>query len=169
MARNNSINKSTPSLGINTPSTPNGNLFNIDGSVGTKFTNISSTTTLDNSHHTIFTSGTLTLNLPQASTATGREYVIVKTDDTNTLTIDPYSTETINGNLTFVLSLSSSCTIKSNGNNWHLINFSNFKNQTYNITNYSTDRTMDVMATNIDEIANILATLISDLKNNKII
>ncbi len=65
----------------------------------------------------------MVFNLPQCSTCIGRIFVFKKiTNDSNTTTIDPYLSETIDGELTHVLSTQySSVTIMSDGNNWHII------------------------------------------------
>lgn len=52
----------------------------------------------------IVVTGITTLTLPAASSSAGKLYVIVKKDATNTLTIDPNGSETINGSATSITS-----------------------------------------------------------------
>jgi hypothetical protein len=82
--------------------------------------------TLDATNHIIFAdavSNNVLINLPQASTCAGREYVIKKVDSSsNTVTVDGYLTETIDGGLTAVLILQhESITIVSDGTEWWII------------------------------------------------
>lgn len=84
---------------------------------------ITTTTTLTTSHYYIAadaTSGSFSLNLPAASTVTERVYIIKKIDSSaNTVTVDPNSTETIDGSTTVVLSQQyQTIWIVSNGSNW---------------------------------------------------
>ena len=61
-----------------------------------------------------------TLTLPAASGRTGKVYVVQKSDSsTNTVTVDPNSTETVNGASTFVLTQQyQAVTLWSDGSNW---------------------------------------------------
>lgn len=68
--------------------------------------------------------GSWTLSLPAASTVTGKVLYIVRTDQTlaNAVTIDPNSTETINGSTTRKLATRyESYTIQSDGSNWLIL------------------------------------------------
>lgn len=69
------------------------------------------------------TSGGITINLPAASTVTGRIYNIKKIDNSvNTVTIDPDSTETIDGAATNVISTQwTNIQFQSNGTNWFIL------------------------------------------------
>jgi hypothetical protein len=66
------------------------------------------------------TSGVFTVTLPAASTASGRQLTIKKTDSTkNAVTIDANSSETIDGATTIALRLQNdSVTIQCDGSNW---------------------------------------------------
>jgi hypothetical protein len=70
------------------------------------------------------TSAAFTITLPAASTSTGREYVIFKTDSSgNAITIDPNASETINGSATTtVMSQYQSYHMQCNGTAWFKIN-----------------------------------------------
>lgn len=69
------------------------------------------------------TSNAITINLPAASTASGLQYQIKKTDSsTNTVTIDADGSETIDGAATQVINAQyQALTIVSDGSNWHII------------------------------------------------
>jgi hypothetical protein len=86
------------------------------------FTNRTSTYTIDNEDCVVnCTSGTFTVTLPTAVGVEG-QYFIVKNSGTGVITIDGDGSETIDGNLTFILSTQyQSITIISNGLNWNII------------------------------------------------
>lgn len=65
--------------------------------------------TLDETNHIVLVdddtaSGAVTIVLPSVSGITGREYIVGKLGTTGSVTVDGYSSETINGNTTHVLS-----------------------------------------------------------------
>ena len=77
--------------------------------------------TLVASDHIIFidaSSNAVTINLPAAASHTGREYELICTDSTNTVTIDANGSETISGDLTITLVQYESIIIISDGTNW---------------------------------------------------
>lgn len=87
---------------------------------------ISTTTTADVDKRTYLVncaSAPVTLNLPTASGRAGKDYVIKKTDTSpNALTIDAFSTETIDGNLVIdTATPGDSVIIQSDGSNWRII------------------------------------------------
>lgn len=69
------------------------------------------------------TSGAITINLPAASTVTGRIYNVKKIDNSiNTVTVDPNSTETIDGASTNVIATQwTNIQFQSNGTNWFIL------------------------------------------------
>jgi len=69
------------------------------------------------------TSNSITVSLPSASGITGRVYTIKKVDSsTNTVTVDPAGTETIDGASTYSLSSQwDFVTIVSDGSNWVIV------------------------------------------------
>lgn len=76
-----------------------GNVHNIVNRTSTYTATINDRTITVNA-----TSGAITINLPQASTATNVELFIIKTDSSaNAVTVDGYSSETINGATTQAL------------------------------------------------------------------
>ena len=87
------------------------NTFNVVGSIGTNGTSTSATSvTLDGTYHLILASaaaGNTTINLPAASGAANRHYVIKRTDSTvvNSLTIDANASENIDHATTYSLSV----------------------------------------------------------------
>lgn len=68
-------------------------------------------------------SGAFTVTLPAASTMTGKQLKIIKTDSTfNAVTIDGNSSETIDGATTTTLNTQYEClTIACDGSNWHIV------------------------------------------------
>jgi len=68
-------------------------------------------------------SASINVNLPSASTVTsGYKYNIKNVSATASLTVDPNSTETIDGATTYTLNVQyQSLTIVSDGSNWHII------------------------------------------------
>lgn len=82
---------------------------------------VSGTYTATDLNHTILASTTLTVNLPQSSTCQGKILVIKRTG-TGNVTVDGYSTETIDGSTTSVISAQyNSLMIQSDGSNWHVL------------------------------------------------
>jgi hypothetical protein len=70
------------------------------------------------------TSGAITINLPSAIDIAGKVYKIYRTDiasSTNLITIDPFSTETIDSNTTYKLFPGEWLHIESDGANWQVI------------------------------------------------
>lgn len=113
--------------GVNVTTTYNdaGNTFTINA-YNAKRTAFSTTSTLDATHYYAAcdaTSGSMTINLPTAAGITSRVYIIKKIDSSsNTVTIDPNSTETIEGDSTYVLSAQwDYVRLVSNGTNWEVI------------------------------------------------
>ncbi len=74
------------------------------------------TTTLDATDHVLFVTATATVNLPAAASHTGRQYLIIAT--TGTTTLDPNSTEQIDGASTLAITGPSGRLIYSNGTAW---------------------------------------------------
>lgn len=95
-------------------------------SFGANYTGLSADTTLDTSHYTVYVDASganRTITLPAASGCTRRIYVIKKSDSSvNTVTIDPNSSELIDGSSTKVISTQySGYMIQSNGSAWIII------------------------------------------------
>ena len=83
---------------------------------------VSTSQTLLLTDGTIIASGAITLTLPPASSQIGKRYRIKKTDASNTITIDTNESETIDGSLTYVLSVQyEAIEITSDGSNWYVI------------------------------------------------
>lgn len=111
-------------IGIGTAS-PNSKL-SINGSLSTAITSTSTDITLNTTHYTVLVDASgaaRIITLPAATGATGRIYTIKKTDNSvNTVTVDGNASETIDGALTYVLSLQwKYVTIQSNGTAWFVI------------------------------------------------
>ena len=69
----------------------------------------------------ILVTGTFTIDLPTAIGNTGR-YLVIKNIGTGTITVDASGTQTIDGALTYTLTLQYEVvTIVSDGSNWHII------------------------------------------------
>lgn len=100
--------------------------FEVVGSTGYSITTVTATSTLGASNHTVLannTAGAITLNLPAASTCSGRIYAIKKIGAaSNDVIIDPNASETIDAATTKTLTLQySSVIIQSNGTAWYII------------------------------------------------
>lgn len=112
-------------VGIN-DDTPNSQL-EIKGSLSIASLIVTTgTTTLDGTHCYVrgnAVDGAITINLPSATGLTGRTYIIKKIDaSANTVTIDPNSTQTIDGQETYVLSAQwQHVQIICTGGNWEII------------------------------------------------
>jgi trimeric autotransporter adhesin len=63
-------------------------------------------------------SGAITINLPDASTVMDRIYYIFSLAGTNNITVDPFSSQTIDGALTYTITPGNSLVIRSDGANW---------------------------------------------------
>lgn len=91
-----------------------------------KFRTVTATDTMATRDEIIFadaTNGSITLTLPNVSTAVRREYHIKKIDSSaNTVTIQPQGSETIDGNDCYIItSGNTSIRLYSTGNNYFLI------------------------------------------------
>jgi hypothetical protein len=117
------------SLGINLPATNVSNSsLQVLGSFATNIVNLTSVnspyTVLSTDHSIFFVTGNndCTLNLPSALLCQGRIYIIKKTDASGigTLTIVPYSSETIDGSTAIILPalIIGILRIQSDGHNW---------------------------------------------------
>lgn len=105
--------------------TPLSSLDN-DGSVSTgRIRTVTGTTTLLDTDFTLLVnnSGNVTINLPAASAAERREYMVKKiSENANTVTIDPNGGELIDGQTTYVISSSyNSIKMKTNGSAWYIV------------------------------------------------
>jgi hypothetical protein len=91
--------------------------------VNVKYRNISATytATTGDDYFINITSGTFTLNLPTAATPYGQVYVI-KNSGAGTITLDPFSTQTIDGSTTVTMNVQNQTyTIIGDGNNWKIV------------------------------------------------
>ena len=110
-------------VGINTQ-TPNAT-FHVNGSIASAISIKTATYTLTSSDYTVVfdLNGNATANLPNATTCSGRIYVIKinRTNVSDVLTIDPNGAQTIDGNATYDLQCQQAITIQSDGSNWRII------------------------------------------------
>ena len=110
-------------VGIGTTS-PSSTLHT-NGSVAAKYVSKTATYTLDATDYTVVfnVSSAVTANLPDATTCTGRIYVIKVNNTTNTsaVTIDPNGAQTIDGNATYAIQCQYGIMIQSDGSNWRII------------------------------------------------
>ncbi len=115
---------STGRIGIGT-STPNSTLTTIGSQSVTINTSALATITLTNTDYVLVKTGagSTVVNLPQASTCSGRVYKIAKAASTGNLTIDAFGSELVDGTITLVLSSAVSVGVEiiSNGTQWYVI------------------------------------------------
>lgn len=96
--------------------------FHTNGSIARKVNIVSANTTLDDTYHIIFASGSITITLPTAASITGREYIIKKTDFANTIAIATTSSQLIDLALSYQLLLQGkSVVLISDGSNWNIL------------------------------------------------
>ncbi|MBU2251805.1 MAG: hypothetical protein KKH25_06060, partial [Candidatus Omnitrophica bacterium] len=116
------INQSGNANAITTTSPVTIGKTKITGAIDLPYKSITAAYTVTTSDYFIecnSTSAIFTVALPTAVGCVGREYVFVKNNAANDITIDPYNAETINGAATYILSAQwSKVTIVSNGTNW---------------------------------------------------
>ncbi len=101
---------------------------NISSAVATTLTTTASLTAASTARYIRVNgaSGSFTVTLPAASTATGVEYTFNKVDAANTVTIDGNGSETIDGNASLILnSLNSTLTIWCDGSTWSVKEYFN--------------------------------------------
>lgn len=92
--------------------------LDVYGSVGFKVRKGSSTATLDgNDFIFIATANTFTVNLPDATACENRAYII-RNKGAGTITLDPYSTQTIDDNSTRTIASGNGAMVISDGSNW---------------------------------------------------
>jgi hypothetical protein len=101
-------------------------MLDVHGSFGLEIFSANANYTLTPHDHTVFvdaTGGNRTITLPTASTCARRRYEIKKIDSSaNTVTVDGYSSETIDGSLTNILSTQyQSVTVVSDGAGWNTV------------------------------------------------
>lgn len=77
------------------------------------------------------TTGSVSINLPQASVALAGFYVLVRNSSIGTITIDPYNTELVNGELTFDLSPAESAIFVCSGSGWYTVGYGRDVNFTF--------------------------------------
>lgn len=110
-------------VGIN-QGTPT-SMFHVQGSIAPAITTKTATYTLTGDDHTVIfnLNGNATANLPDATTCTGRIYVIKinRTNVADTLTIDPNGAQTIDGFASYGLQCQYAVTIQSDGSNWQIV------------------------------------------------
>ena len=128
--------------------------------------NVSANKSLNQTSHTLFVSGNITLTLPAAASYVGMEYEFKKIDSSSTtITVAAQVGELIDSANTFTLvPLQSFQKIKSDGTKWitlERIGADLFPS--YTISNGTTDRAIDASSTTLDEISNVLTTLITDI------
>jgi hypothetical protein len=100
--------------------------FKLDGSFNTNVITITSNKNLDSTHFIVLanaSNNSITITLPDATTCTGRWYIIKKIDNsTNEVTITPQSGQTIDGQSSITITTQNDLRrIISNGINWYII------------------------------------------------
>jgi len=116
-------------LGINTADSNPDNIhsrFLCYGSFATRVHTVNSDITLGIDHHIVLvdaSSGNKTITLPDASTCSGRQYIIKKIDSSsNSVVITPQSGQTIDGQASISINMQYAIVrVVSNGSNWFII------------------------------------------------
>lgn len=117
----------------------------------------------------IYPSAGCTVEMPSSS-QDGWTYVLDRTGGGGTVTITTEGSETIDGAASITLNVGECVTLMSYGTNFTTVNrFFHSTPGTYTPTNITTDRGYDANATTLDEVADVLGTLIADLQSRKII
>lgn len=125
---------------------------------------------IDKVIHIDSTAASRTVTLPTCVGWAGIDITVGHWAGANTCTIDPVGAETINGASTYVVPANAAVTIVSNGTEWKITAVGlPGALQTYSASNVVTDRTYDANATTLDEVADVLGTLIADLRTRKIV
>lgn len=107
-------------VGVNTTTAKS--RFQIDGSFGLKVTNITSNFTLTDIHSHVFTTGTITITLPDATTCAGRMYWIKS--KTSTSSVIPHPGQQIDGagaNVGLSIVAPDCYTLISDGTGWWIV------------------------------------------------
>jgi len=102
----------------------NGELNTTEGIVRSVEIITATTDTLDGSNDIVFldaTTNAVTITLPPAATDAGRVYEIKCINSDNVVTVDGDGTETIESELTQVLTIGEAITVVSDGSNWQVI------------------------------------------------
>lgn len=116
------------------------------------------------------TGGARTVTLPTAVGWSGIDITVHHFAGSNSLTIDPPGAQTIDGSSTYVVPLGVAVRCVSDGTNWVIMGIGlPGQTQTYAASNVVTDRTYDANATTLDELADVLGTLISDLRARNLV
>jgi hypothetical protein len=124
-------------------------------SLKTNLTEVDEATTIDTSMNTIIadtTSGAFTLTLPSAVNVKGIEYTFKKIGTgTNAVTIDAAGDETIDGSANYQMTVTSDfVTIKSDGENWIIIDKYNATSATITTLTCTTGNIATVAATTVN-------------------
>jgi len=107
-------------LSINSNLTPTSTL-QVNGSFSRTYRLVTASTTLSSTDSVIeMTGSSYNVTLPDATTCTGREYIIKNTSGSSK-TVNTTSSQTIDGNLTVSVVGKNWIVVKSNGSNWIII------------------------------------------------
>lgn len=115
--------------------------------------------------------GNVTVTLPTAVGWGGHDFTVGHWAGSNVLTVDAAGSETINGSATYVVPAGASVTVVSDGTtDWKISGVGlPATPQTYTASNVTTDRSFDADTVAIAELADIVGTLIADLRARKIV
>jgi hypothetical protein len=106
-----------PRVGINTGQLANSTL-QVNGSMATAIASVTSSITLDETHHTVIVNSNNTISLPAANTCEGRLYIIKNTNN-SPITISSYLNNA-GANATNIPS-NSTVQLQSNGTSWNAL------------------------------------------------
>lgn len=115
------------------------------------------------------TAAGITLSLPAATSWFGHRFSIRHSTGGNTCTVDTVGTELIDGAASITVPVTHTIDVISDGTNWYTVADWTTTKQTYTATNVVTDRSYDADAVLIAELADVVGTLIADLRTRKLI
>lgn len=131
------------------------------------------TSTLDLSNKSLLrytNSSPVTLAAADLANAAPGHILWVVNDGSSTVTLTHSATLVVPGSANLTLNTSQSAMLtKLTAAKWAVLWWTQNLGGSYTVTNVTTDRAYDANATTLDEIADVLGTLISDLKNSNVI
>lgn len=150
--------------------TTNSNVFMSNSNTGwSRYTGITSSrdvTLTDKLLVVNSTAGHVTMTLPPVARAyLGQEFEFYKVAGVNDVIIDGNGAETVGGAATYTIKgINGHVTVTNSSGSWKVTNKSYETNETYTATNVTPDRAFDADTIDITELADVVGTLLADLR-----